>query len=72
MTECTVQQGATPPQEIFKHWIHSHEEDGDDYRIFRPSSYEFPLSRGREGFEIKENGTFIWYRIAPAERGTPW
>jgi len=55
------------PEEIFNHWIHSFEDDTKDIRVFRPSTYNFPLSRGRMGFEFKKNGEFIEYRIAPAD-----
>ena len=54
-------------EKIFKHWVHSHEEEEEDVRVYRPSNYKFPLSRGREGFEIKSNGEFISYDIAPAD-----
>ncbi len=56
------------PNDIYQHWIHSHEEDANDTNVFRPSSYDFPLSRGREGFDIKDNGTFIKYAIAPDDK----
>jgi hypothetical protein len=49
---------------IFRHWIHSHEEDIENVRVYRPSDFKFPLSRGREGFEIKRNGEFISYDIS--------
>lgn len=52
---------------IFNHWIHSHEDDTKDIKVFRPSTYNFPRSRGRIGFEFKKNGEFIEYRIAPAD-----
>ena len=55
------------PQEIFKHWVHSHEDDTKDIKVFRPVDYKFPPSRGREGFEFKKNGEFILYRIAPTD-----
>ena len=55
------------PQAIFKHWTHSYEEDTEDVRVYRPNDYEFPLSRGRRGFEIKESGKFIQYDIAPTD-----
>lgn len=35
------------PQEIFKHWVHSHEDDTKDIKVFRPVDYKFPPSRGR-------------------------
>ena len=57
-----------PPQEIFKHWIHSHEEDTKDVTVFRSSGYNFPPARGRQGFEIKQNGEFVQYRIGPTDR----
>ena len=49
------------------HWIHSHEEDKGDVKVFRPSTFNFPLSRLRDGFEILENGTFIKYDIGKAD-----
>lgn len=55
------------PKGIYTHWIHSHEEDTDDVKVYRPSDYTFPPSRGRMGFEIKENGEFIQHDIAPTD-----
>lgn len=49
----------------FKQWQRHHEIEKDEMRIYRPSIYKFPLSRGREGFEIKSNGEFISHDIAP-------
>jgi Pregnancy-associated plasma protein-A len=53
--------------QIFKHWVHSYEEDTEGVKVYRPSDYKFPPSRGRKGFEIKENGEFIEYTIAPSD-----
>jgi hypothetical protein len=60
---------------LINHWIHSHEEDSAGTMVFRPVSYPFPLSRGREGWEIMESGRLVHHAIgaadAPAvERGT--
>ena len=55
------------PAAIFKHWVHSHEEDTKDIRVYRPDDYEFPPSRGRRGFEFREGGEFIYYGIAPVD-----
>ena len=52
---------------IFQQWIHSHEEDITGVRVYRPSNYQFPPSRGRRGFEIKDSGEFIEYDIAPTD-----
>ncbi len=56
------------PKEIFKHWIHSYEEDTKDVKVFRPGYYNFPPARGRIGFEIKENGELVQYGIGPTDR----
>ena len=53
---------------IYKHWIHSHEEDTEDKKVYRPSTFEFPQSRGRDGFDIRENGEFILYIMGPTDR----
>jgi hypothetical protein len=52
---------------IFGHWVHSFEEDKNHLQAYRPASYSFPLARGREGFELKENGSFVLHRIGPAD-----
>ena len=54
------------PLEIYeKRWIHSREEDTNDSQTYRPSTFNFPLSRGRIAFEIEKNGIFIQYGIGP-------
>lgn len=53
--------------ELFAHWVHSHEEDSADYRVFRRADYAFPPSRGREGFEIKSDGSFAHHQIGPVD-----
>jgi hypothetical protein len=50
---------------LFKQWLRHREIEKDEVRVYRPSNYKFPYSRGREGFEIKENGEFLSYDIAP-------
>ncbi|MGZ4846260.1 MAG: hypothetical protein ACXV3D_02350 [Halobacteriota archaeon] len=59
------------PSSFFKHWVHSHEEDKEGLAIYHPSGYQFPLSRGRGGFEIKQDGEFILYGIGPADKPEP-
>jgi hypothetical protein len=53
---------------IYRHWIHSHEEDTKDKKIYRPSNFKFPPARGRDGFAIKENGNFILYGIGATDK----
>ena len=50
-----------------KTWLHSYEEDSADVRSYRPNTFDFPPSRGRTGFSIQENGTFVRYGIAPTD-----
>lgn len=56
------------PDAFFKYWIHLYEEDKEDKKIFHPSSYNFPRSRGRQGFEFKKNGDLIFYGIGPTDK----
>lgn len=49
------------------YWQHSYEDDKGDTLVFRPKDYDFPPSRGREGFEFKGKGVFHRYVIAPAD-----
>ena len=49
-------------------WFFSNEEFRGDTVYFRPESYEFPRSRGREGFQFKEeDGKVTYYAISPAD-----
>jgi hypothetical protein len=61
--------GQQLPSEIYeKHWIHSREEDTEGIQVYRPSTFNFPLSRGRRGFEIEKSGAFLEYGIGPDDR----
>ncbi len=60
--------GQLPPEIYEKKWIHSYEEDKEGIEVYHPSTFNFPLSRGRTGFEIEKNGTFIQYGIGPDDR----
>jgi hypothetical protein len=53
---------------MFRRWTHSREEDTSDVTVFRPSSFAFPPSRGREGIEFRENGEVFHYRIGATDR----
>ena len=55
------------PDLLQKRWLHSHEEDSDTEMVFRPASFKFPPSRGRAGFDLKPNSSFIEIGIAPAD-----
>jgi hypothetical protein len=55
------------PEELQQHWIHSHEEDTPQEMVFRPATYPFPRSRGRSGFELRPDGTYVEAGIAPTD-----
>ena len=48
---------------IQKGWIHSHEEDTETEMVFRPTDFDFPLSRGRSGFELKPDHKLVEINI---------
>ena len=51
-------------------WIHSHEEDTDTETVYRPADYDFPLSRGRAGFELKPDNKMSEINIAATDGTT--
>lgn len=55
------------PDEIFRIWIHSFEEDQNGIIVYRPVGYGFPRARGREGIEFRPDGMFISYEIGPTD-----
>lgn len=54
---------------LYRHWVHSHEEDAGSERVYRPVSFAFPPSRGRTSFELRSDGTMIEHAPGPADRG---
>ncbi|MER5885016.1 hypothetical protein ABT160_14410 [Streptomyces sp. NPDC001941] len=46
------------PEGLFRHWVHSFEEDTGDVRVYRPADYPFPPARGRRGLRLAPDGTF--------------
>ncbi|UYZ59127.1 hypothetical protein [Hymenobacter latericus] len=52
---------------LYRTWLHAHEEDQGDVRVYRPNTYNFPPSRGRTGFAFEQNGLFTQYDIAPTD-----
>lgn len=52
------------PEELFGLWMNSFEEEKPDGEsVYRPQSFDFPLSRGRSGMEFLQNGVF--YEVFP-------
>ena len=69
-TDTASEQGrrtADLPPELFLHWIHSREEDQGDVQFFRPEGFAFPPSFGRDGMEMRPDGSFVQDDIGPAD-----
>jgi hypothetical protein len=49
------------------HWVHSHEEDSGELKVFRPRSFQFPPSRGREELELKADGSSVVHSPGPVD-----
>ncbi|QHT71441.1 hypothetical protein GXP67_34675 [Rhodocytophaga rosea] len=60
-------KGKLEDDALFQRWTHLHENDKDGIEEYRNQSYNFPLARGRTGFEFQKDGTFIRYDIAPTD-----
>jgi hypothetical protein len=58
------------PNEIFRKWGHSFEEDTGGTTVYRPSEHVFPRARGRAGIEFRQDGTFVDWIIGPADAQT--
>lgn len=54
-------------KQLERTWLHAHEEDTGDVRVYRPNTYAFPPSRGRTGFAFEHNGLFTQFDIAPTD-----
>ena len=48
-------------------WIRSFEDDKDGTQAYRPETYEFPPTRGREGWRFEEDGTLKKQAIAATD-----
>jgi hypothetical protein len=48
-------------------WVHSHEEDTEAERVFRPADHPLPPSRGREAWELRADGTIVVRRPGPTD-----
>ncbi len=66
---CAAQKGDVPMSKVCAvKWMHSHEEDEGDIKVFRPSTYKFPPTRGRRGFLLQMDGNALTsYDIAPTD-----
>ena len=49
-------------------WVHAHEEDTDGELVYRPPTFAFPRSRGRDALELAADGTFSEGAIGADDR----
>lgn len=63
-------RGQALPDNLFQRWIHSFEEDTSETQVFRPVGYSFPPARGRDGFEIRRDGSFALLGPGRSDRST--
>jgi hypothetical protein len=49
-------------------WMHSHEEDTGDLRVYRPADWDFPPARGRRGFDLRPGGELVVYGPGATDR----
>ena len=53
---------------LCQRWVHSYEEDAGRQMVFRPETFDFPMSRGRMSFELEEGGRLVRYGIGPTDK----
>jgi hypothetical protein len=53
---------------LLGHWIHSHEEDSGNQMVFRPSTFAFPRSRGRQQFKLEPGGSLETIGPGPTDK----
>ena len=57
------------PEFFRQRWIHSFEEDSPETQVYRPQSWDFPLSRRpRDAFELRADGTAHLFLPGAADR----
>lgn len=53
---------------LYGRWLHSHEEDTATETVYRLDSFKFPPSRGRAGFDLREDGSATMLVIGATDR----
>ncbi len=48
-------------------WWHAQEEDADGLEVYRRQGVPLAPARGREGFVVRPDGSFVLLAIAPAD-----
>ena len=56
---------------VGRRWIHAHEEDEGPVAVYRPEGTPLPPSRGRESFELRDDGSCTVEGIGPSDGTLP-
>jgi hypothetical protein len=56
------------PDDLFRRWLHSREEDEGDVQVYRPAGYDLPPARGRRGLEFRPGGELLVIGPGPADK----
>ena len=56
------------PDDLYRRWVHSREEDEGELRVYRPAGYDLPPARGRRGIEFRPGGELLVYGPGPADK----
>lgn len=54
--------------QLFGKWVHSHEEDTETAKVFRPGGAPLPPSRGRIAFDLRSDATCDYQSLARDDR----
>jgi hypothetical protein len=55
------------PEALHGKWLRAPEEDTETELVYRPASHPLPRSRGREGLELRPDGTAVQVRPGPTD-----
>ncbi|WP_327000844.1 hypothetical protein OHA72_37730 [Dactylosporangium sp. NBC_01737] len=58
------------PDDLARRWGHSFEEDHDDVRVYRPADHPFPPARGRDGLDLRPDGTYVDIGVGRGDAGS--
>lgn len=56
------------PAALAGRWLHSHEEDSGGETVYRPAGFAFPPARGRQGFELRADGSYADLGPGPTDK----
>jgi hypothetical protein len=52
---------------LARRWVHVREEDTAGVRVYRPADRPLPPARGRDGLDLRADGTYVELRPGPAD-----